>query len=137
MLIASRNLEVGINYTFCVLHFLDYLREIVQRKWDSILNFSAERISNGGCNDIPLEHAIVDFSSTKLVFSLVLSTDGVSIVDSSAQEIWPIWFAVCQLPPKLRMSQKNIVFAALHTGNGKPNWEKIVPHIESELQSSI
>ena len=139
MFITSRHLEVGINYTFCVLHFLDYLREIVQRNWDSILKFSAERISNGGCNDISLEQApaIVDFSSTKLVFSLVLSTDGVSIVNSSAQEIWPIWLAVCQLPPKLRMSQKNIVLAALHTGNGKPNWEKIVPHIESELQSSI
>ena len=114
-------------------------REVVQRNWDSILKFSAERISNGGCYDISHEQArtIVDFSSTKLVIPQVLSTDGVSIVDSSDQEIWPIWLAFCQPPLKLRMSQKNIVPAALHTGNGKPNWEKIVPHIESELQTSI
>ena len=142
MFITSRYLKNTKNYIFCVLHFLDFLREVVQSNWESIIKYSAQRIANGGRYDTSFEQAppVDEFTSTKIVLSLVLSTDGVFIVDSSDQEVWPVWFAVCQLPPKIRMSQRNIVLAALHRGNGKlnkPNWEKIVPHIEAELQSSI
>ena len=67
-----------------------------------------------------------------------MSSDGVSITKSSTKKsIWPIWLALAQLPPILRMSVKNIVLAGLYVGGGKPVWSEIVPHVRRELNRSL
>ena len=122
---------------FCVLHFTELLKDVVQRNWNAILDYSDQR-KQGLVHDISLEKAALvnDFSEVQEL-SLILSTDGVSIVDSGNEELWPVWLAVAQLPPILRMARKNIVLAALFKGKTKPCWDVIVPHLEDELLLTV
>ena len=53
------------------------------------------------------------------------------------KELWPIWVQIANLPPRLRISQKNIVLAALFVGGGQPDWFEIVPFVKGELLSSV
>ena len=80
-----------------------------------------------------LRHPRGDFFLNLLVFS-----DGVNIKKSTLRtELWPIWIQIADLPPSQRMSWSNIILAALFVGNVTPNWNELVPHIKSELLSSI
>ena len=65
-------------------------------------------------------------------------SDGVNIKKSTLRkELWPVWFQVADLPPRKRMSRQNIVLGALFNGNTTPNWNELVPIINSELLSGV
>ena len=64
----------------------------------------------------------------------MLFTDGVTFIKSfSKKNLWPIWFSIAQLQPRLRMSPKNIVLASLFVGCKKPVFEQFLVYIHEEI----
>ena len=91
----------------CVLSFTDFLKQIVERNLETMFSYSEHKEKSKVINDFPIEKVKpVHRCSTVLEVQLILSTDGVSIVNSSNTSLWPFWLAVANLPPKLRMAQK-------------------------------
>ena len=121
----------------CVLSFADFLGNVVGRNLESIFRYSEQK-EVGPFNDFYNEKVgPVSRWSDNIEIQLVLSTDGVSFTTSSNISLWPFWLAVANLPPKLRMSERNIAMAALYVGKGKPEWTKIVPVLQTELRRQI
>ena len=120
----------------CVLCFGSDLVQIVVRNWNSLISYSDQRKSFSKMNDFYLEVAPpIEPSDEKITLHLVLSTDGVSLSNSSSKgQLWPVWLAIAQLPPTLRFSRKNIALAALYSGSEKPPWQLIVNHMKAELE---
>ena len=59
-----------------------------------------------------------------LAFSL--STDGVSIFKSTNISIWPIYLAILNLPPSIRMNADNILLCGLWIDGTKPPMDKLL-----------
>ena len=77
-------------------------------------------------------------SSGILTFNFILFSDGVSIKKSSMKkELWPIWVQLADLPPRQRMSQKNIVLAGLCVGQVQHNWNEIVVPLKGKTISHV
>ena len=105
----------------CVLKFAELLKDIVQRNILSIIKYNISRCRDE-VSDMPVELLQIAEQLDEFCNDLILSTDGVTFVSSSANhQMYPIWFSVAQLPPILPMSKKNIALAALFVGKRKPN----------------
>ena len=105
------------NGRVCVLKFSNVIQAVVKRNFNSITNYNAERRANDHVNDIPLEKLSFSKEVDEIAIDLVLFTDGVTFIKSSSKKsLRPIWFSIAQLPPRLRMSRKNIVLASLFVG---------------------
>ena len=62
---------------------------------------------------------------------MTLPTDGVEFSQSRSQNGgWRVWFAVAQLPPKLRFSARNTTPATLFVEPGTPPCNDLVPLLE-------
>ena len=56
---------------------------------------------------------------------LILFTDGVPLWKSSSR-LWPIYLAVANLSPNMRMRKDNLLLSAVWVGEGKPNMEQFL-----------
>ena len=125
--------------TTCVFSFRFQIRDIIPRHLFSILQYSDIR-NRGLNNDFSISLCPV-FSikqNQKATVNLIVFADGVNIKKSTfKKEVWPVWIQVADLPPKLRMSRKNIVLASLFVGPSHPKWEELVPHLRAELLSGL
>ena len=124
--------------TVCVMNFRYQLRDIVQKNLSTIFNYSSER-RHKPQNDLNSDFSpVVENEQNSLLINLILFADGVNIKKSTMRrELWPIWLQIADLPPKLRMSLKNVVLASLFVGATYPNWFDIVPQVRSELNSAV
>ena len=103
----------------CYLGFPEFLKNILERDLEAVFSYS-EHKETSVVNDFPLDKTgLVIRCSKELEIQLMLSTDGVSFVNSTNTSLWPFWLAIANLPPKLRMAQKNICLAALFVGQSK------------------
>ncbi|KAJ8301754.1 hypothetical protein KUTeg_020741 [Tegillarca granosa] len=67
-----------------------------------------------------------------LHISLQINTDGVSLFHSSTFSIWPIYFIINELPPHLRFTRSNRIFAGMWFGYSKPDFSTFLkPFAES------
>ena len=63
-------------------------------------------------------------TSKKPVIHTIFNTDGVDPFKSSDIKVWPIYLAIWNLPPPVRMLKKNLVTCAFLIVNSKhfPHW---------------
>ena len=59
-------------------------------------------------------------TSKKPVIHTIFNIDGVDPFKSSDIKVWPIYLAIWNLPPPVRMLKKNLVTCAFWIGNCKP-----------------
>lgn len=104
------------NGKWITLRFRDEITDIVSRYLKTIINYESWRLHG---QDLILPTAI--HSSSIRIF-LILNSDGVRIVESNRKSLWPVWFGIANLPPRLRCAFNNIVLAGLWFGTGKPDW---------------
>ena len=119
----------------CVMSFGYDIAQIVRGNWHTMVTYSNQRHSKFKHLDFSINKAPpIDLVQPLITISLVLSTDGVCVSDSSTEsELWPVWLAIAHLPPKLRFSRKNNCLASLICGNKKPPWRTVVNHLKAEL----
>ena len=119
------------------MNFKFQLRDILLKNFTHILNFS-EYKSRNPCSDFNVDFLQpVVIKNNSVLISLTVFTDGVNIKKSTfKKELWPIWLQIADLPPKLRMAQKNVVLAALYIGSKVPDWTEVVPELRAELLTS-
>ena len=99
----------------------------------SILKYNAERKAKNQTNDIPNSKLTFYNEKNILAIDLILFTDSVTFIKFSSNRIlWPILLSLARLPPRLRMSRKNIVLAFLFVGAKKPVFESFKCHIKWE-----
>ena len=124
-------------YSLCVLKFTSQLRDICSRYFRQITHYSQQRKANPQKDFAASLCPIVEWNiNQKTTINLIIFSDGVNIKKSTyKKEIWPLWIQVADLPPKLRMSRKNIVLGALFVGEKYPSWIDLVPHLRDELCS--
>ena len=134
-----RVLRKSQRHSFCVMSFVVQLRDTVQRNLDKNLSYAEFRKQNPYSDlNSSLSPPVEMTPQGDLCFNLLLFSDGVNIKKLTLRkELWPIWIQIADLPPRQRMSRSNIILAALFVGNVTPNWNELVPHIKSELLSSI
>ena len=53
--------------------------------------------------------------------ALILNTDGVQAFNSSKHSIWLVYLTVANLPPEIRMNERNILLASVWFGPHKPS----------------
>ena len=86
-----------------VFNFQSELQEILRRNFLHIEKYENEKKEG---SDLILPRALSG-DNRKLTVFLVLNTDGVKIIKSKNNSLWPIWCAVTNLPPILRSSFNN------------------------------
>ena len=64
---------------------------------------------------------------------LILNTDGVAVYKSSKFSLWPIYLALANLPPHLRMRKDFILLAGWWYGPIKPNMDLILHPVLEEI----
>ena len=73
-----------------------------------------------GCDlKLPQAH---NADSKSLKIFLIFNVDGVKIIKSRNNALWPVWIAIANLPPILRAAFNNIILAGLWFGSEKPGW---------------
>ena len=134
-----RFLKKSPRQSLCVTGFRFELRDIVQKKFNDIIEYSDQRKESPHLDCNTFVCPPVDLNDDRKVFiNLLLFSDGVNIKKSTLRKgLWPVWFQVADLPPRKRMSRQNIVLGALFNGNTTPNWNELVPIINSELLSGV
>ena len=64
---------------------------------------------------------------------LILNTDGVRMFKSSKSTRWPIYLAITNLPPTIRMNL-DYLLAGVYCGPNKPSMEIILPPIVAAIR---
>ena len=132
-----RSFKTSSDRKICVLHFKFQLRDILLINFTHILNISDYKRRNNGTDFKTDFLSPVTIKNNSLIINLTIFTDGVNIKKSTIKkELWPVWLQIADLPPKLRMAQKNVVLAALYIGSKVPDWNEVVPEIRAELLTS-
>ena len=62
-----------------------------------------------------------EFLSQHHNISFIWNTDGIPVFKSSKYTIWPLYFAISELPPHKRWCSDNVILAGLWFGVKKPN----------------
>ena len=62
-----------------------------------------------------------------------MNSDDLRLLRSSGKSLWPVWFAVANLPPKLRSTFKKIVLASLWFRLKKTSWNHVFEVIYSVI----
>ena len=75
--------------------------------------------------DAAMLKADVDFSKNNTI-ALSLCTDGVPLYKSSKTSLWPVYLAILNLHPSIRMKSKNIITAGLWIGPAKPPMNHLI-----------
>lgn len=121
------------NGDWTTLDFTEEIREIVQEHIELIWEYEVGR-------DNRLDLKLPDCFSlerNELRIFLILNSDGVRLVKSEGTSIWPVWFAVANLPPTIRSAFENITLASLWFGSKKPTWNSIFEVILNALSSVL
>ena len=101
-----------------VLDYVKELKSIVESHFDAIIKYERKKVA--GC-DLKLPQAYNADSKSLKVF-LIFNVDGVKIIKSRNNALWPVWIAFANLPPILRAAFNNIILAGLWFGSEKPGW---------------
>ena len=101
-----------------VLDYVKELKSIVESHFDAIIK--NERKKKAGC-DLKLPQAY-NADSKNLKIFLIFNIDGVKIIKSRNNALWPVWIAIANLPPILRAAFNNIILTGLWFGSEKPEW---------------
>ena len=64
-------------------------------------------------------------TSQQMTVYRLLNSNGVKIFSSNKKSLWPVWLSIANLPPIKRCMFKNIFFANLWFGKGKPSWDMV------------
>lgn len=67
--------------------------------------------------------------------SLQKNTDGVQLFRSSNFSVWPIYFTINEVPPRLRFTRLFRIFTALWFGKAKPSMAIYMHWVSNQLQS--
>ena len=91
------------------LEFIEELQNVVQ---DNIKFTDKFLISKQNGKHLKLPTASND-AKREINVCLIMNSDGVKVVNSNKQSLWPVWLAVANLPPIKRCIFRNIVLARL------------------------
>ena len=103
------------------LEFIEELQNVVQGNIKGIEKYS---ISKQKGKDLKLPTTFNE-AKREINVCLIMNSDGVKVVNSNKQSLWPVWLAVANLPPIKRCMIRNIVLAQLWFGSGKPAWDVV------------
>ena len=65
---------------------------------------------------------------------LILNTDGVPMFKSSKSTLWPIYLAITNLPPTIRMNLDYLLLAGVWCGPNKPSMDTVLPPILAAIR---
>lgn len=101
----------------------EQLESIIDRHFDEIMEFrhSMENEAMSVKDTYNANHMTNILATNTNIWSLVMSTDGVSITKSNSSSLWPIVFICNFLPPNIRFKNENIIVGAFYHGKEKPN----------------
>ena len=97
------------------------LSAIIDKNWDLLQYASSntDHVIRDVWDGLSMKRANFD-SGNKRTISLIISTDGIPLFKSSTKSLWPVSFAILNLPPAIRMYSENIVLAGFWVGS-KPS----------------
>jgi hypothetical protein len=64
----------------------------------------------------------------KRAFTLKINTDEIQISDKSRLSVWPVYFAINELPIEIRFSLENIKIGGISVGDFKSNLSFLKPN---------
>jgi len=91
------------------------LTAVISKNWKSLQFFSSntDNILRDVWDGVSMKS---DNNSNKTIHLLV-STDGVPLFKSSTVSLWPVSFAILNLPPTIRINSENIILSGFWVGN--------------------
>ncbi|CAF4602001.1 unnamed protein product, partial [Didymodactylos carnosus] len=66
--------------------------------------------------------------------TIILHSDGASLIRTSKQALWPVFASIVEIPPPVREYQKNIIVVALWSSKKKPNVNIFLEECVRELK---
>lgn len=115
---------------FLELSIIDQLKSLFSRKGfynDLGHRFNRKKHGSNNIEDIYDGHQYKKFMqtgqflATQNNISFLWNTDGIPVFKSSKFSIWPLYFAINELPLHKRWSSSNIILGGLWFGSQKPN----------------
>lgn len=116
------NCKKHVSMSDAVLKFITFdvnsqIRELIKRN-SSILVYPNETSDNFPIKDIihSAHHRLVAAKMGNFI-SVLFNTDGVAIHKKSKYSMWPLMFAINNLPKNIRYKRENLPIAGLYFGN--------------------
>ena len=105
------------------------LIDIVKNALPEMLKYAEEKDSS---RDILMPTFCIT-EQRRINVRLIVNTDGANVCKTPITSAWPLFLAVAELSPKLRLLFKNLVLGALFVGSGYPDFDIVFEHIKREL----
>jgi hypothetical protein len=109
-------------------------------KWEYLTYPFTRQITPGTIGDLHDGSVIADlmqpgqFLSMPRHTGLILNTDGVPMFKSSKSTLWPIYLAITNLPPTIRMNLDYLLLAGVWCGPNKPSMDIVLPPILAAIR---
>ena len=109
-------------------------------KWEYLTYPFTRQITPGTIGDLHDGSVITDlmkpgqFLSMPRHTGLILNTDGVPMFKLSKSTLWPIYLAITNLPPTIRMNQDYLLLAGVWCGPNKPSMDIVLPPILAAIR---
>lgn len=112
------------------------LSAIIDNNWELLQYTSSntDHIIRDVWDGLSMKETNFEPSSNKRNISLMISTDGIPLFKSSTISLWPVSFAILNLPPAIRMNSENMVVAGFWVGD-KPVMKLLLTSILENLSS--
>ena len=110
------------------------LSAIIDKNWELLQYTSSntDHVIRDVWDGLSMKETNFEPSSNKRTISLIISTDGIPLFKSSTISLWPVSFAILNLPPAIRMNSENMVLAGFWVG-GKPVMKLLLTSVLENL----
>lgn len=112
---------------FTSLSVASQMKDLLEREgvWDAITSYKSKCAEENFVSDILNAEVCKDLKSNgnflenEHNLSLIFNTDGIPLYQSSGISLWPVFFAINELPPSMRFSRKNMILWGVWQARGK------------------
>ena len=122
------NFRLSAYYNMSITEQLTYILKNNMYLLDEPKNSSNDESLILDVSDGELYKNLIDNEKIKVVFrsrifTFLMNTDGLSVSDKSNITIWPVYFALNEIPINKRFCLSNIIVGGIGVGDTKPHLE--------------
>jgi len=133
------NLRLSAYYNMSITEQLTNILKNNMYLFDEPKNSSIDESLILDVSDGELYKNLIDNEKIKVVFrsrifTFLMNTDGLSVSDKSNITIWPVYFALNEIPINKRFCLSNIIVGGIGVGDTKPHLEFLFGPIITELK---
>ena len=102
-----------------LLNFRPLLVDIVKNSLSEMFEYAEKKLTTR--DTLMPKFAMND--QREVIVRLIVNTDEAAVCKTPTSSVWPLFFAIADLPPEPRQLFENLVLGALFVGSGYPDYD--------------